>query len=153
AVATLPEATFDWHVRELPAVCREGRHLSPAVAFHDSDDCVDRCYDLVIASSSLQYVEPWREYLNRLAQAARRHLFVTRLPIVQTPPSFVALQRAQPYGYATEYLGWVLNRCEFLDAASHAGLTLEREFHLQDPYEILGAPEHPTEAAFLFTPT
>lgn len=35
ARSALPEVEFDWHIRELPAVCREGRRLSPSITFHE----------------------------------------------------------------------------------------------------------------------
>lgn len=151
ARSALPETEFDWHTRELPAVCREGKRVSPLVTFHESDECLEGRYDLVLASSSLQYAEDWRALLRRLARATDGSLFITRVPLVQSEPSFVVLQRAQVYGYATEYLGWVFNRSELLDGAAVAGLHLVREFFLLDPMEIAGAPESPSHGAFLFT--
>ena len=147
----LPDICCDWHIRELPAVCREGRQTSPTVTFHDNDDCLQRRYDLVLASSSLQYSEHWRTHLHHLAGATLNSLLLTRVPLVESQPSFVVIQRAQAYGYATEYLGWVFNRSELLEEATAAGLKLEREFFLQDPMPITGAPEPPTHGAFLFT--
>jgi putative methyltransferase (TIGR04325 family) len=150
AQSVLPEVQFDWHTRELPAVCREGRLASPAISFHESDDCLERSYDLVLASSSFQYAEDWRAHLGRLRRATRESLLLTRVPLVVSEPSFVVIQRAQPYGYETEYLGWVFNRTELLDEAAAAGLQLVREFFLQEPMDIAGAPEPPTHGAFLF---
>jgi len=148
----LPHIQFDWHTRELPAVCREGKRASPLISFHDDDHCLEGRYDLVVASSSLQYAEDWRALLHQLAHATRGNLFLTRVPYVQSAPSFVVLQRAQAYGYATEYLGWVFNRSELLDVAAAGGLQLVREFFLQDALHISGAPESPCHGAFLFTP-
>ena len=122
ARAVLPEISFDWHIRELPAVCREGRRVSPSVTFHEGDECLERSFDLVLASSSFQYAEDWRAHLRRLCGATRDSLLITRLPLVDCEPSFVVLQRAQAYGYATEYLGWVFNRAELLEDASAVGL-------------------------------
>ncbi|MEJ7787653.1 MAG: glycosyltransferase [Solirubrobacteraceae bacterium] len=152
ARTALPDIGFDWHTRELPAVCREGRRASPSITFHESDECLDRVYDLVLASGSFQYAEDWRAHLRRLAGATRDSLLITRLPLLDSQPSFVAIQRAQPYGYATEYLGWVFNRSELLDGAAAAGLELVREFFLQEPMDIRGAPERPSHGAFLFKP-
>jgi putative methyltransferase (TIGR04325 family) len=153
ATSAFPDMQFEWHIRELPAVCREGRRLSPSVVFHDDDRCLARQYDLVAASSSLHYTEHWRELLVRLAGATCTYLFLTRVPMVLTQPSYVALQRADAYGYATEYLGWILNRTELLDAAAQAGLELDREFVLGEPIAIAGSPEQPVHAAFLFRAT
>ena len=151
ARAVLPEISFDWHIRELPAVCREGRRVSPSVTFHEGDECLERSFDLVLASSSFQYAEDWRAHLRRLCGATRDSLLITRLPLVDCEPSFVVLQRAQAYGYATEYLGWVFNRAELLEDASAVGLELVREFFLQEPMDVAGAPERPSHGAFLFT--
>jgi putative methyltransferase (TIGR04325 family) len=146
----LPDVEFDYHCRELPAVCAEGRRVLSEVTFHEGDDCLGQRYDLVVASGSLQFDEDWRARLRTLTQAARKWLFLTRLPLVNNHPTFVVLQRAHAYGYATEYIGWVLNRHELLDAASDCGLELEREFALQPPFVPEGAPEPVAHGAFLF---
>ena len=83
-----------------------GATVNPEVTFHDDDACLDRTYDLVLASSSLQYEPDWKALLRRLAAATSGLLLVTRLPVALEAPSFVILQRAQAYGYATDYLGW-----------------------------------------------
>jgi putative methyltransferase (TIGR04325 family) len=124
--------------------------VSPQVTFHDSDDCFERTYDLVMASASLQYAEDWRELVRRLADASARWTFFTRVPLVRQHPSFVVLQRAHAYGYATEYVGWVFNRDELLGAAGDAGLELERELVITGEVPIHGAPETLTHGAFLF---
>ncbi|MEA2299246.1 MAG: hypothetical protein QOF77_2182 [Solirubrobacteraceae bacterium] len=141
ARALLPDLELDYHVRELPAVAREGRRLNPAVHFHDDDEGLAESYDTVVASSALQYVEDWRDLLARLAGVTRELLLITRIGLVDHVPSFVVLQRAGAYGYATEYLGWVLNREELLGAAAAAGLELARELLIHPPFEIVGAPE------------
>jgi putative methyltransferase (TIGR04325 family) len=150
AASLLPEVEMDYHVRELPAVVQRGRQLNRDVTFHDTDECLGRSYDLVVLSSSLQYAEDWRRQLNRVADVAERALLVTRVGVVAWHESFVVIQRAQAYGYETEYLGWVFNRAE-LDAAAHeAGLELEREFLIHDPFEIAGAPETVQHRGFLY---
>jgi putative methyltransferase (TIGR04325 family) len=150
AQSVLPDVQFDWHTRELPAVCREGRRASPSISFHESDDCLERSYDLVLASSSFQYAEDWRAHLGCLCRATRGSLLLTRVPLVASQGSFVVIQRAQAYGYETEYLGWVFNRTELLNEAEAAGLQLVREFVLQEPMDVAGAPERPSHGAFLF---
>ena len=114
-------------------------------------EAFDRRYDLVVASSSLQYSEDWREVSSRLAGAGAM-LFVTRLPIVHHAPSFVMLQRAARHGYDTEYLGWALNRRELLDHMTNRGMELLREFLIHEPTPVRGAPEHPEQRGFLFRP-
>ena len=73
------------------------------------------------------------------------------MPISLDVPSFVVLQRAEAYGYATEYVGWVLSRAELLAEAKAAGLALERELLLDAWLSASGAPEDPIgHRGFLF---
>jgi putative methyltransferase (TIGR04325 family) len=146
----LPEIDLDYHSRELPAVCATGRAVHSEVTFHETDDCLSRRYDLVLASNSLQYQQDWQPLLKRLANAAAPWLFLTRVPVAIRHPSFVVLQRMYAYRYATETLGWIFNRDELLGAAGEAGLELEREFLIHPPREITGAPEAISHAGFLF---
>ena len=146
----LAEVDLDWHCRELPAVCAAGRELVPEVTFHDSDDCLERTYDLVLVSASLQYEREWRPRLARFARAASPYLFLTRLPAVESHPAYVALQRAQGYGYETEYLGWVFHRGELVQAALDEGLELVREYALVAPIHVAGAAENPKHIGLLF---
>ncbi len=143
ARAVLPGVGLDWHCREVASVARAGATVNPEVTFHDDDACLDRTYDLVLASSSLQYEPDWKALLRRLAAATSGLLLVTRLPVALEAPSFVILQRAQAYGYATEYLGWVVSRQELLAEASAAGLVLDRDMLLDAWLSAAGAPEDP----------
>lgn len=149
----LPEIELDYHCCELPEVCAEGCQLAPYVTFHHGDECFGRQYDLVVASASLSVVQDWRQLLGRLAAAATRWLFISRTPVAPHHPSFVVLQRLHAYGYATEYLGWVLNRRELLGVARAAGFELDREFLLHPPWEVVGAPDEVSRAGFLFRRT
>jgi putative methyltransferase (TIGR04325 family) len=146
-----PELQLDYHCRELPAVSAEGRRVLAEVTFHETDDCLNRSYDFVLVSNALQYDEDWVARLDQLAGATQGRLFLTRVPITRHAGSFVVLQRAEAYGYATEYLGWVLNRDELLAAAHGTGLALEREFVFVWSWSIPGAPEDPSLTGFLFT--
>ena len=146
----LEDVELDYHCKELPAVCAVGRSLVPDVTFHEDDACLERRYDLVLASGSLQYESDWAGRLAALAAAASPWLFVTRMPVVETCPSFVARQRAHGYGYATEYVGWVLHRGELLQAAAAAGLELVREYALVGPMPLAGAAESPRHIGLLW---
>jgi len=148
ARSVLPRLTLDWHVQETPAVAARGRQLNPEVTFHDDESALGGRYDLVVASSSIQYAEDWRALLGRLAAAAERYLYVARVPVALHAPSFVVIQRPYVHGYDTEYLGWVLNRDELLAAAP----PLAREFLLDARFSAAGAPEDPVDhRSFLFT--
>jgi putative methyltransferase (TIGR04325 family) len=148
ARSALPDLELDYHVKETPAVCVRGRELLPEVEFHEDDSCLDRRYDLVMASASLHYEPDWRSLVGRFADAAERHLYLARVPVAFDAGSFVVLQRAFAYGYETEYLGWVVNRGELLDAVP---LPLAREFLHDARVSAAGAPDDPVgHRSFLF---
>lgn len=146
----IDDVALDYHVRELPAVCEKGRRLSPSVKFHETDSCLGRSYDLVMASASLQYEDDWDGLVRRLAETASPWLFLTRLPMALEHPTFALRQRAYAYGYETEYIGWVFNHDELLESARDAGLELIREFILITPVHVAGAPEDPVHTGMLF---
>lgn len=153
ARALVPDVALEWHCREVPSVAATGREVNPAVVFFADDTCLEHEYDLVLASSSLQYAVDWRERLAGLARATRGLLFVTRLPVARSSDSFVVLQRAQPYGYRTEYLGWVVSQQELLAQARTLGLVLVRELVVDGWFTAEGSPESPIgHRGFLFRP-
>ena len=93
--AVLPsDVEVDYHCKDLPLVCELGREELPTVRFHDDDACFDRTYDLVFASSSLQYSEEWAHLTARLAAATDGYLYLAKVPVVVDSPSFVVRQRA-----------------------------------------------------------
>jgi putative methyltransferase (TIGR04325 family) len=152
--ALLPdEVAIDHHCKDLPAVCAYGREALPNIRFHDDESCLGRRYDLVVASSSLQYSEEWRDLLARLAGAVGSYLYLARVPVALRSPSFVLLQRAYRYGFETEFLSWVFNRDELLAAASDSGLELVRELVFGERSDVRGAPDADETRGFLFRPS
>lgn len=151
--AILPGVEIDYHCKDVTVLAEHGRELFPEASFYDDDSCLEREYDLVFASGSLQYASDWQATLGALARASAGLLYVTRAPVALRAPSFVVLQRAYDYGYDTEYLGWVLNRDELLAVADAAGVTLVREFLVSAQISAQGAPEAPVgHRGFLFAP-
>jgi putative methyltransferase (TIGR04325 family) len=152
AAAVLPEIAFDYTVHDLPEICEAGRELLPAIRFvSDAESSLARRYDLVFVSNALQYAREWRALLGRLAAAATGWVFLSHVPLVETAPAYVVVQRPGSVGYDTEYLSWVFNRGGLLSQASACGLVLEREFLMVDErYEISGAPEQCDNRGFLF---
>ena len=151
ARAALPDVEIEYHCRDLLPLSVPGRRLLPEVAFHDEDSCLNRRYDLVLASGSLQYSRDWQGALARFAPTAERYLYLTRLNMVSAEPSFVIVQRLQNHGLDGETPMWVFNRDEIVNEATNGGLTLERTFRLADGVWIRGAPENPVrEQGFLF---
>lgn len=151
ARALMPELTLDYSCYDLPSLTEGGRRVLPQVNFYNSEEAaLSRRYDLVIASSSLQYAEDWRTKLAGLAGVCDGYLYVTRQPFVRHSPSFVVVQRPYRHGYQTEYPGWFLNESEFLGVTAEIGLTLLREFLIQERPSVPGAPEQADYRGFLF---
>jgi len=151
--ALLPAVEINYHCKDVPAMVRGGRELLPEAVFYDDDnDCFNRTYDLVMASSSLQYCRDWRKAVRRLASVSDSYLYITRLPLVCEAPSFVVVQRPHRYGYETEYLSWFLRRDEFLNYMNDLGTELIREFLIHEKSVVHGAPEQGEYRGFLFRP-
>lgn len=144
----MPAVKFDYHCADLPSVCEIGRKLLPEVVFYESETWQEIHFDFVFSSSSLQYLKDWRSTVRALVQSSNRYMYITRMPFVVKGKSFVMLQRAKEYG--TEYLGWVLNRQEFIRFVEQHGMKLVREFVNHRGPRIKGAPEQNLYMGFLF---
>ncbi len=151
--ALISDLEIDYHCKDVQGLADHGRELFPQAHFYADESCLDRSYDFVLASSSLHYSPDWLAMLGALARATAEHIFITRLPIVQEADSYVFVQRPYRYGYDTEYLGWCLNRKQFLDGAQAAGLALVREFIIGEQPIIHGAPGPCEYRGFLFRQT
>jgi putative methyltransferase (TIGR04325 family) len=146
-----PELGLDYVVKDLPPLCAVGREILPEVAFVTEDGrALSRRYDLVFASSSLQYTRDLYGLLGQLCGAAAKWLMVTRSPFVREHDDFVVVQRPHRYGYMTEYPGWFINRHRFIAFVETHGFTLEKEFLLDERPTVLNAPEQCRYCGFLF---
>lgn len=148
--ALLPDVSIDYHCKDVPVLANHGRTLFPEAHFYSDESCLQRQYDFILASASLHYSEDWLATLRGLAYATGDYLLVTRLPTIDHAASYVFVQRPYRYGYRTEYVGWCLNRGEFLGAAREAGLSLLREFLIGERPPIQGAPQPCEYRGFLF---
>lgn len=152
AGALLPGVELDYHCKDLSAFCAEGARLLPDATFHSDDACLERTYDLVMASGSLQCSRDWREVAAGLVRATGRYLYVTRLPVQLTSPSVVVRQHAGVQGFNDDLLGWFLNRDEFVGQVTARGMRLVREFYVDEYPHVPGAIEQPDVRGFLFEP-
>jgi|SRR6185437_13903664 len=151
ARALRPDLDLDYTVKDLPGLCALGRELNPGCRYVDADEAaLERRYDLVFASSSIHYSRDAHGLVRRLCAAAEAWLMITRQPVVERHDDFVVLQRAHAYGYLTEYPGWFLNRRRLIETVLGGGLALEREFLIDHPPVVKGAPEQCRVAGFLF---
>lgn len=144
--AVLPEVKLEYHVKEVPRIVALGRELNPEVHWHEDDRCLEQTYDLVLVSSSLQYVQDWKRCLQQLARASRAYFLLTRIPAINRHPSYVVIQRV----YSLEMFMWILNRDEILQVVEGSGARRIRELVLGDPVPIRHGPENATLQGWLF---
>ena len=144
--AVLPDVALEYHCKDLPGIVAEGRRVNPLVVWHCDDSCLDENYDLVILSGVLQYVPGWQALLRRVASAVRGYCFVMGVPAVERAPGYVAIQRI--HGAVAHYA--ILNRAEVLATLEGEGLTMVREFLLDEHPAIPAAPEQPIQCGWLF---
>ena len=147
-----PEIEFDYTIKDMPAICRAGSKLQPGITFLSDDaTALSQKFELVMCSSSLHYSRDFYGDLSQLCEAATRSLFVTRLPIVENSDEAIFIQRAQRFGYMTEYPAWITKRDKFISFVEDRGMKLDREFLLGDSLGIKNAIETPKFRGFLFT--
>ena len=144
--AVLPDVEIDFHVKEVPLMVKAGEKLNPEVHWYDDETCLERDYDLVMMTGSIPYMEDWAHVLHRIARSIKGYLFISRLPVVEQSPSFVAIQRL----YNSQMLHQQINQTELLETVRETGLTLVREFVVGDRPYIKGAPEQCEVRGWLF---
>jgi putative methyltransferase (TIGR04325 family) len=137
ARAVLPEVNLDYHCKEVEFMVKVGRVVNPDIHWHADESYLNREYDLVMVSSSLQYVKDWQGLLIDLIGISKKYFFLTRIPVVQVAASFVAIQRA----YGEELLCHQFNQNTLLEFVKARDLDLVREFVVEDPLYIKHAPE------------
>lgn len=144
--ALVPGLDIDYHCKELPDVAASGRAANPSVTWHSDDGCLGRHYDLVMFTSSIQYLPDWQDILRRAAIASRRYLLLSDVATVRGVPAFVATSRSS--GFTTLELH--LNRDEIVNTVEAAGLRLIREIPVGTHPLVAHAPEQPKPVSFLF---
>jgi len=144
--AVLPDVDIDFHVKEVPLMAKAGKQLNPEVHWYDDETCLERDFDLVMMTGSIPYMEDWTDVLHRIARSIKKYLFISRLPVVEHSPSFVAVQHL----YNSQMLHQQINQAELLETVRETGLTLVREFVVGDRPYIKGAPEQCEVRGYLF---
>lgn len=146
AKAVMPEVAIEFHCKEVPLIAEAGKLLNPDVRWYADESYLERSYDLVMVNGSLQYIEEWKQTLEKLSRVVKEYFFLTRLPVVEHAASFVAIQRE----YDTEMLHQQFNKNEVLDFVESLGLRKVREVVVGDRPQIQGAPEQCELRGWLF---
>ena len=141
-----PGLTLDYHCKELRDIVEAATALSPEIIWHTDDQCFEGRYDLVMFSSSLQFLPDWADALRRAAGSTRRYLLLSDVATLRDQPAYVATHRAGGH----TCLQIQLNRSEILGTAEAAGVRLLREFEMGPHPPIVNAPEQPTCMGWLF---
>jgi putative methyltransferase (TIGR04325 family) len=146
-----PETAIRYTVCELQPLAEAGRKLVSDVEFTaDGDGALEKSYNLIYASSSLQYVRDLYGLLAKIAKSGSHWIMICRMPFVDVAEDFVVVQRPQRYGYDTEYTGWFLNRNKFVSFMQTHGYRLDREFLNDERPAVANAPEQCSYRGFLF---
>jgi putative methyltransferase (TIGR04325 family) len=142
----LPGVQLDYHCKELPALASAGRLVSPDVTWHTDDACLADEHDVVMFSSTIQYLPDWQDVLQRAARSARRYVLLSDVPTLRHAPTYVVTHRTGGH----TCLHAALNRVELITTAESAGLRLIREFPMGRHPRIVNAPEQPACVGWLF---
>jgi len=147
----LPDLEIDYSCVTLPVMVDRGRQLVPDATFlTDAEAALERRYDVVLASGSLQHERDWEDVLCRLARATERWLVLLRLPLVFSVPSFVQLRRLYRSDYGTAVQSWAMSFRRFETVLADCDMQLERQFFYPDRPYVPEAPEQVETMGFLY---
>lgn len=83
---------LDYHVVDLPAACEAGGEMTDLpITFHLDLPPVDQHFDIVYASSSIQYVEDYRALLAKFSGYRPKYILICKTSI-HSGPQFVRAQ-------------------------------------------------------------
>ena len=130
-----------WMVVEQPAVASAGRAEFQTGVLRFSTDLKeasgDWVPDLILASSSLQYVQDPRATIRSLVGLGARYFFVDRLPLLLESEDRLTVEHVPPEIGSATYPAWFLGERSFLGA-------LAPDYELVERFETTlenGAPE------------
>jgi putative methyltransferase (TIGR04325 family) len=142
----LPNLRVNYTVCDLPEFCEIGKKLNHTIHFISDLDQVNTGYQLVYASSSVQYIKGWRNLVANLCKVSKGYIFITRTPFIFNQPSFITVQKA----YGTEYHGWVFNFHEFIEEWSKYGMRLNEVFINDRGIPVVSGGENNIHLGLLF---
>jgi putative methyltransferase (TIGR04325 family) len=142
----LPEVNLDFSCKEMPSVAEAGRQINPEIQWYTDDSCLARPYDLLMITSSLQYMQDWQGFIHDVANSVGEYFFLSRIPVSHTTETYVAVQRT----LNTEMLLWIFNKQELEKVIEESGFVLVREFVLGDRHYVRNIPERCELVSWLF---
>jgi putative methyltransferase (TIGR04325 family) len=120
--AALPEelrGRLEYHIVDTPQNCEHGAMLlsehEQVVTFHSpdkicsikSDASIQKGYDLLLICGTLQFMDPWCEFLSGLSAFGAGYICITRTPMNDSVPTFYTTQFLAPsFGpWSGKYIG------------------------------------------------
>lgn len=112
----LPDWQLTWHVVELPETAREGQRsfATNELTFLPDMNATTPPYDVVLASSSLQYVPDPVEVWKWLASQANRYVLLNRVPMADLGRDRVTVQNVLHPEYRASYPAWFLDETTWI---------------------------------------
>ncbi len=121
-----PKLEIEYTCKELPDTINYGKQYNKEINFINNDqEAVSKTYDLVFASSSLQYSDDWQKTLYQLGTAAKNYLFIARIHLIIEEIS----QRVAEEAYGKNINSWLINRTEFYQEFTKNGFIKSQEFY------------------------
>jgi putative methyltransferase (TIGR04325 family) len=105
-----------WEILETLPMAEAGRKYISEAGLRFFSDWQDAhgTYDLVLASSSIQYTSDPVLTFERLTSISSRYMIVTRLPLFRGPRDRLTVQRVSPSYYDASYPAWFLGEEKWL---------------------------------------
>jgi putative methyltransferase (TIGR04325 family) len=144
--ALLPGVDLVYSCKEVGPMADAGKQINPEINWYTDDSCLATRFDLVMIGGSLQYIEQWQKFLQMVSSAIGEYLYMTGIPVTKHGDSFVAIQ----HGNGTRMLHWQFREEELLKVVFDNGLTLVREFALEECPYIKNAPSQCRMRGWLF---
>ena len=121
-----PNLQIEYTCKELPNTINYGKQYNKEIRFIKSDkEAVSKTYDLVFASSSLQYSDDWQKTLHQLGTATKSYLFIARVHLITKEIS----QKVAEEAYGKNINSWLINRTEFYQEFTKNGFIKSQEFY------------------------
>jgi putative methyltransferase (TIGR04325 family) len=110
---------LEYHIVDTPQNCEHGAMLlgdhQEVVTFHSpdgicsikADASIQKAYDLLLVCGTLQFMDPWSEFLSGLSAFGAEYICITRTPLNDSVPSFYTIQFLAPScgPWAGKYIG------------------------------------------------
>lgn len=145
-----PGLTVRWVVVDTPVTVAAGRqHLEDEHLTFQSDlSEVTGPFDVIVVSSSLQYMERPTETLRDLVALEGRYLLINRTPFLAGPDDRLTVQRVPPEIYTGSYPAWFLSESRWLGLFEQQGLALRMRWTTPDLKQLDGQ-WHPDQGMLL----